>query len=105
MSAVVLRLCGPDDERDLAKLADLDSAAPLDGAVLAAEEEGELRAAISIATRHVVADPFRPTVHLVELLLARADQLADAPTAGTRLRSRLGAVTGALRSGRWATHG
>ncbi len=75
MTAVTLRVCGADDERELRRLAELDSAAPLSGVVLAAEQAGELRAAIALESRLVIADPFRPTADLVELLQARAAQI------------------------------
>lgn len=91
MSAITLRACGADDARQLHRLAELDSAAPLTGAVLAAEQHGELRAAIALADRRVIADPFHPTAHLVELLRTRAAQIhprASAPGAGVRARLR-----------------
>ena len=49
MSAIVLRACGADDARMLHRLAELDSAEPLTGEILAAEQHGELRAAIALA--------------------------------------------------------
>jgi hypothetical protein len=64
-----------DDHSRLAKLAALDSHAPLDGPVLGAEVEGELRAAISVATGELIADPFIRTSELGALLRLRADQL------------------------------
>lgn len=90
MSAVTLRLCGVDDEPELRRLAALDSAAPLTGTVLAVEERGELRAAIALEGRRVIADPFRLTAHLVELLQTRAAQIdRRGPRPPTRLRDRL----------------
>jgi hypothetical protein len=72
---LTLRFAFPDDARALGRLAALDSApTPLQPA-LVAEVEGELRAALSLADGHVVADPFRPTLALIELLRARARQL------------------------------
>ena len=52
------------------KLAALDSHAPLDGPVLGAEVEGELRAAISVDGGELVADPFARTSELRALLRA-----------------------------------
>ena len=90
MSAVTLRVCGAGDEPELRRLAALDSAAPLTGTVLAVEEHGELRAAIALEGRRVVADPFQITAHLVELLQTRAAQIdRRGPRAGTRLRARV----------------
>ena len=61
----------PADLADLAgldRLAALDSASPPTGDVLVAEVGGELWAAISVETGAVIADPFRPSGDLVELL-------------------------------------
>ncbi|MBI5106875.1 MAG: hypothetical protein HZB46_18160 [Solirubrobacterales bacterium] len=75
MSATVIRFTTSDDDQRLARLAALDSQAALRGPALAAEVDGELRAAIDLAGR-VIADPFRPTAELVGLLQYRARQLA-----------------------------
>ena len=89
MTAVTLRICGADDERELRRLAELDSAACLTGEVLAAEQAGELRAAIALESRLVIADPFRPTADLVELLRARVAQIdRQEARRGPRLRAR-----------------
>jgi hypothetical protein len=61
----------PADLADLAgldRLAALDSASPPTGDVLVAEVGGELWAAISVETGAAIADPFRPSGDLVELL-------------------------------------
>ncbi len=73
--AVVLRLAQESDARALRRLADLDDAAPLVGAALLAEQDGELRAALSLHSGRSIADPFRPTTNLVTLLRARASLL------------------------------
>jgi hypothetical protein len=65
----------PADLADLAgldRLAALDSASPPTGEVLVAEVGGELWAAISVDTGAAIADPFRPSGDLVELLRLRA---------------------------------
>lgn len=82
-STVTLRFAFPDDELALARLAVLDSSAALAGPVLLAEVGGELWAALSLKDGRVIADPFRRTTALVELLRARAAQL-DAPPARAR---------------------
>jgi hypothetical protein len=90
VTSVTLRICGADDERELRRLAELDSAAPLTGTVIAAEEAGELRAALALGSRLVLADPFHPTTHLVDLLRLRAAQVAaQEATRGTLVRARL----------------
>ena len=95
MSAITLRVCGADDALELRRLAELDSAEPLAGEVLVAEQGGDLRAAIALADLRVIADPFHPTADLVELLRTRADQIRPrAPGPGARGRARLGALGG-----------
>lgn len=78
--AVTLRFAFPDDAGSIARLAALDSSEPPLGPVLIAEVAGELRAGLSLTDGAVIADPFHPTVSLVELLIARATQLT-----GTRV--------------------
>ena len=75
MTDIVLRLCGETDAAALRRIAERDSTRPLAGPVLGAEVEGELRAAVSLRSGRVVADPFSPTAELVELLRARAEHL------------------------------
>ena len=65
----------PADLADLAgldRLAALDSAFPPTGEVLVAEVGGELWAAIEIDSGSTIADPFRPSGELVELLKLHA---------------------------------
>ena len=65
----------PPTSRALRELAALDSHAPLDGPVLGAEVEGELRAAISVATGELSPTRSARTSELGALLRLRADQL------------------------------
>ena len=85
MTPVLVRPARSVDAADLVKLAALDSAAPLTGEVLLAVSGGEVAAAMSIDTGAVIADPFVPTAHLVELL-----RTAGRPA--PRRRSRLAAL-------------
>jgi hypothetical protein len=55
------------------RLAVLDSSSPPTGDVLLAEMDDELWAALSIDTGSAIADPFRPSADLVELLRLRAN--------------------------------
>ena len=73
-SPLVLRPATSADSDDLERLAALDSARPLDGEVLLAAAGGEVRAALSLETGRVVADPFWPSGELVELLRAAAGE-------------------------------
>ncbi|MGH2862448.1 MAG: hypothetical protein ACRDLT_13225 [Solirubrobacteraceae bacterium] len=100
---VTIRYADSLDDAALTKLAALDSAEPLTLPVLVADVEGELRAALSLVDSAVVADPFRPTVELVELLRTRADQLAGEPRTG--LRARLGAPLRVARALRFELRG
>ena len=75
---VTIRICGSADEQALHRLAQLDSARPLEGTILAAETDDEPLAAICVETGRVVADPFSHTAGLVDLLRSRAAQLERA---------------------------
>ncbi len=77
-SAVELRLARGDETWVVSRLADLDDAPDLDGQVLLALVEGEAIAALSLADRRVVANPFVRTQHAVTLLRMRADHLLGA---------------------------
>ena len=73
--AVVLRRAQESDTRALRRLAALDESSPLAGDALVAEQNGQLRAAISLHSGRSIADPFHLTTDLVTLLRARADLL------------------------------
>jgi hypothetical protein len=68
MSPTSLRPARSTDQREIARLAALDSKAAPRGQVLLAEVDGVIPAAIELGTGTVYANPFRPTAHLVELL-------------------------------------
>lgn len=93
--SLTIRFADSLDGRALVRLAALDSAEPLRLPALVADVEGELRAALSLADRSVIADPFHPTLELVELLRARADQLSTERPRGRRL---LGVPLRAMRA-------
>ncbi len=76
--AVVLRPAHLRDAESLIRLAELDSAAPLDGDVLLAERDGRIVAARELRSGRIIADPFRPTADLLALLEARAALLHGA---------------------------
>jgi hypothetical protein len=90
-STVVIRVATPADLDDLRRLAALDSARALLGTLLVAESDGQIRAAYSVDERRAIADPFRPTAGLVELLKARSALLRGERhvAAGVRRRLRL----------------
>lgn len=88
--SVAIRHATVADRETLARLAALDSAVVPSGDVLIASVAGEDQAAIAVATAKAIADPFRPTAQVVELLRVRAAALrrAEHPSA-QGLRSRL----------------
>jgi hypothetical protein len=80
------------DRRELERLAQLDSTRPFadpesrsrgSGVILVAKVEDEFRAAYSVTEKRAIANPFRRTTELVELLAVRAKQL----NGGRRRRS------------------
>lgn len=74
--SVVVRAAREADERAVWRLAALDSSAAPSGPTLVAESGGSLLAALSMSTGRAVADPFRRTAELVEMLKLRATQLS-----------------------------
>jgi hypothetical protein len=87
-SAVVIRRAAEADQSSLAKLATLDSARPLRGEILVAFIDDEPWAALSLDDGRIVADPFRRSASVVELLLVRARHLRAA-SAGSRPARRV----------------
>ncbi|HEV2752286.1 MAG TPA: hypothetical protein VGV36_00480 [Solirubrobacteraceae bacterium] len=93
--AVTVRWAQPGDEAALRRLAERDSVRVPADPVLVAQEAGEIRAAMGMGQPSVVADPFHPTAHLVELLELRAAQLRRQRSSFPRPRRR------AARSRAW----
>jgi hypothetical protein len=71
------------------RLAAIDSASAPAGDVLLAEVDGELWAALEIETGSAIADPFRPSGELVELLRFHAEGAATERRAERRRLPRL----------------
>ena len=67
---VVIRAARGSDGGALRDLAELDSQRPLAGDVLIAEQDGAIVAAL--AGDRVIADPFRPTADVIDLLRVRS---------------------------------
>ena len=78
---LVLRRSTAEDEPALARLARLDSALRPQGEMLVAEVEDEIVAAVPLAGGPAIADPFRPTADIVELLHVRSERIAPRPQA------------------------
>jgi len=88
-TAIVIRPAVAADEVGLWRLAELDSANRPDGQMVVAEQAGSLVAAVSLSDGASIADPFRATADVVELLRMRAAQLQKArvkPAAPARRR-------------------
>jgi hypothetical protein len=88
LDGVLLRTARADDDADLVRLAALDSARLLAGPALVAEENGMIAAALCLSTGRAVADPFVPSLHLVELLRRHASRRPP-PIAALRRRRLL----------------
>jgi hypothetical protein len=71
-TSITIRPAYADDEAALRRLAALDSAAVPPMPLLIAEIDGEPRAALSLRDRSMIADPFVPTLHVLELLALHA---------------------------------
>jgi hypothetical protein len=71
-ASITIRPAGPADQAAVARLSQLDSQRAPDGEILIAFVDAEPVAAISADTGQVVADPFRPTLSIVELLRTTA---------------------------------
>jgi hypothetical protein len=91
-STLVIRVATRFDAAELHRLAVLDSARPLTGSVLIAQSDGRIDAALSLEDGRAIADPFRATAGLVDVLRARGARLHGGPApARARLR-RLGLI-------------
>src|SRR3954468_2670559 len=88
-STLVIRLATRFDDDELRSLAALDSMRPLAGPVIVAQSDGRIDAALSLEDGRAIADPFRPTAGLVDVLRTRAARLRGDQAAPARLR-RLG---------------
>lgn len=67
-----IRMATDDDTEALRGLAELDSQGPLGGRIMIGELDGAPAAALSLDTGRAIADPFRPTAHLVASIRTRA---------------------------------
>jgi len=77
--SISIRPFTDSDARAVRAVAQRDSSTVPAGMLLVAEVGGRVRAALSLDTGDVVADPFAPSGELVDLLRARARQLEGRP--------------------------
>jgi len=74
-NSYVIRLATDADAQALQRLAELDAQPPLEGSIIIGELHGEPVAALALADDRTVADPFRPTAHLLATMRVRAQGL------------------------------
>jgi hypothetical protein len=88
-STITVRLSGPHDLPALERLAGLDSCRLPAGPHLVAERDGRIEAALSLQSHELVADPFRRTAELGELLRCHAgDVQVNSEPRQARLKPR-----------------
>jgi hypothetical protein len=91
-NAYHIRQATDADESALSRLADLDSQRPLSGPALIGEIDGNPAAAVSLTDGRVIADPFKQTAVLSQLLHMRAGALraySRTPSLPERMRETM----------------
>jgi hypothetical protein len=83
---LVLRRAAGQDSAAITRLAQLDAAPRPSGPMLVAELDEEIVAAVPVDGGRAIADPFRPTAELVELLRLHA---TPTPAPASRLRPHM----------------
>ena len=91
---ITIRLMGPTDVDEVRRVAARDSRDLPDGELLIAIAEGEVRAAISLGSGEVVADPFHHTEELVRVLALRRVQMRSGIPGRRRRFRRLRLASG-----------
>src|SRR5262245_41494128 len=87
-----IRYAAPVDATALEHIAMLDGQRPLEGAALVGLIDGRPSAALSLKDGRAIADPFRPTAHLLAHLRTRAAGITAyerMPSVRDRLRAAL----------------
>ena len=88
----VIRLAGDADESALERLAQLDSARPLEHPALVGEIDGRVAAGIDLDSGRAIADPFVRTATLLAHLRVRAAALEASmrtPDVADRIRAAM----------------
>ena len=75
---VTLRLDRAGDAPGLNELSQLEGRGPVEGPFVVAEVDGSVVAALPLDGGAPLANPFRPTAHLLRLLEVRAAQICGA---------------------------
>ena len=86
---LTIRRADAADAGALVRLAALDSASPPTGETLLAEVGDELWAAVELDSGTAIADPFRPSADLVDLLRLRASLSERSARSERRALARL----------------
>jgi hypothetical protein len=86
---LTIRRADAADNTALVRLAALDSASPPTGDTLVAQVGDELWAAVELDSGAAIADPFRPSGDLVDLLRLHASGVSVNGTAGRGTLARL----------------
>jgi hypothetical protein len=95
---ITIRRTGPADGKSLVRLAGLDSKHVPPGGFLIAEVGGVGWAAVALESGEVLADPFRPTADLVEILRLRVARIREVESPDpARKRGLAGMAAGAAR--------
>ena len=93
-SEITVRLADHTDSRALLELAALDSAQVPGGALVVAETDGEIVAAVPVDGGRAIADPFRGTAMLVEMLELRAAQIRRRSKHASGIAGRVRSLAG-----------
>lgn len=88
-ATLTIRRATAHDGFAIRRLAAMDSSSPLGGEVLLAEVGDELWAALDLDTGVAVADPFRPSGEVAELLRFHADGVRSERRSERRSLTRL----------------
>jgi hypothetical protein len=72
---ITIRPSDASDALELWRLSQLDSAEPLEGPALVAEYGGQIVAAVTLDGTRAIADPFEPTLGIVNLIRTWAGEL------------------------------
>lgn len=89
LDSVTIRLATAAEAETIGRVAQLDCSPAPPPPHLVAERDGVIQAVRSLRTGETVADPFRPTAELVELLRCRARGMGQTPAPRPRRRRRL----------------
>jgi hypothetical protein len=74
-AVISIRLAGRDEDAVIERLAQLTERPVPSGRTLIAEVDGEVVAALPLAGREALVDPFKPSSEVQQLLALRANQL------------------------------